>query len=153
MKLNLSCFKSTYYHHNINNQIVNFLTFWEGTENNLITFCIIYFIYFMGTFVSNFEFFLFLMLPKLLLCVVRQAIPMTITSIYQNMSWVTLVLVNIKRKYWREKWIFLIRLGKFLTKSILCLVAQLCLTFCDPMDCSPPGSSVPGGGVLQARIL
>ena len=24
-------------------------------------------------------------------------------------------------------------------------VAQLCLTLCDPMDCSPPGSSVHGG--------
>ena len=31
------------------------------------------------------------------------------------------------------------------------LVAQLCLTFCDPMDCSPPGSSV--RGILQARVL
>ena len=28
---------------------------------------------------------------------------------------------------------------------------QLCLTHCDPMDCSPPGSSV--RGILQARIL
>ena len=28
---------------------------------------------------------------------------------------------------------------------------QLCLTLCDPMDCSPPGSSVPG--ILQAGIL
>ena len=27
---------------------------------------------------------------------------------------------------------------------ILCLVAQLCLTLCDPMDRSPPGSSVRG---------
>ena len=27
---------------------------------------------------------------------------------------------------------------------------QLCLTFCNPMDCSPPGSSVLG--ILQARI-
>ena len=26
----------------------------------------------------------------------------------------------------------------------LCLVAQLCLTLCDPSDCSPPGSSVHG---------
>ena len=26
-----------------------------------------------------------------------------------------------------------------------------CLTLCDPMDCSPPGFSVPG--ILQARIL
>ena len=30
-------------------------------------------------------------------------------------------------------------------------VAQLCLTLCDPMDWSPPGSSV--HGILQARIL
>ena len=28
---------------------------------------------------------------------------------------------------------------------------QLCLTLCDLMDCSPPGSSV--HGILQARIL
>ena len=31
------------------------------------------------------------------------------------------------------------------------LVAQSCLTLCDPMDCSLPGSSV--HGILQARIL
>ena len=31
------------------------------------------------------------------------------------------------------------------------LVAQLCLILCNPMDCSPPGSSV--YGILQARIL
>ena len=31
------------------------------------------------------------------------------------------------------------------------LVAQSCPTLCDPMDCSPPGSTV--HGVLQARIL
>ena len=31
------------------------------------------------------------------------------------------------------------------------LAAQLCPTLCDPMDCSPPGSSV--HGILQARIL
>ena len=30
-------------------------------------------------------------------------------------------------------------------------VAQSCLTLCDPMDCSLPGSSV--HGILQARIL
>ena len=28
--------------------------------------------------------------------------------------------------------------------AVLCLVAQSCLTLCDPMDCSPPGSSVHG---------
>ena len=31
------------------------------------------------------------------------------------------------------------------------LAVQLCPTLCDPMDCSPPGSSV--HGILQARIL
>ena len=31
------------------------------------------------------------------------------------------------------------------------LVAQLCLTLCDPMDCIPPDSSV--HGILQGRIL
>ena len=31
------------------------------------------------------------------------------------------------------------------------LVTKSCLTLCNPMDCSPPGSSV--HGFLQARIL
>ena len=35
--------------------------------------------------------------------------------------------------------------------AVLCLVIQSCLTLCDPMDCSLPGSSV--HGILQARIL
>ena len=30
-------------------------------------------------------------------------------------------------------------------------VAQSCPTLCDPVDCSPPRSSVPG--ILQAEIL
>ena len=36
-------------------------------------------------------------------------------------------------------------------KKVKVLVAQSCLTLCDPIDCSPPGSSV--RGILQARIL
>ena len=34
---------------------------------------------------------------------------------------------------------------------LACLVAQLCLTLYNPMDYSPPGSSV--HGIFQARIL
>ena len=34
---------------------------------------------------------------------------------------------------------------------ILCSGAQSCLTLCDPVDLSSPGSSV--HGILQARIL
>ena len=36
-------------------------------------------------------------------------------------------------------------------KKVKVLVSQLCLTLCDPMDCSLPGSSV--HEILQARIL
>ena len=31
------------------------------------------------------------------------------------------------------------------------LIAHSCLTLCNPMDCSPPGSPI--YGILQARIL
>ena len=33
----------------------------------------------------------------------------------------------------------------------VCSVAQSCLTLCDPLDCSPPGSTV--HGISQVRIL
>ena len=33
----------------------------------------------------------------------------------------------------------------------MCVHAQLCLILYDPMDCSPPGSSV--HGIFQVRIL
>ena len=35
--------------------------------------------------------------------------------------------------------------------TALCSITRSCPTLCNPMDCSPPGSSV--YGVLQARIL
>ena len=38
-----------------------------------------------------------------------------------------------------------------LESDVKVLVIQSCLTLCDPMDCSLPGSSV--HGILQARIL
>ena len=39
----------------------------------------------------------------------------------------------------------------YMKKKKSVLVAQLCLTLSDLMDCSPPGSST--HGILQARIL
>ena len=36
-------------------------------------------------------------------------------------------------------------------RVVVVLVAQSCLTLCNPMDSSPPGSSV--NGILQARML
>ena len=41
--------------------------------------------------------------------------------------------------------------GQSYMKIMCVLVAQLCPKLCDPMDCSPPGSSV--HGILQAGIL
>ena len=41
------------------------------------------------------------------------------------------------------------RVGTF--GNVLCLVTQSCATFCNPMDCTLPGSCV--HGILQARIL
>ena len=35
--------------------------------------------------------------------------------------------------------------------AVLCLVAQSCLTLCNPTDCNPPGSSVHGGS--PGRLL
>ena len=39
----------------------------------------------------------------------------------------------------------------FIKLSVLYVDAQLCPTLCDPVNCSPPGSSVHGS--FQARIL
>ena len=43
------------------------------------------------------------------------------------------------------------KFGNRMQWSAKLLVAQLCPTLCDPMDCSLPGSSV--HGILQAKIL
>ena len=39
----------------------------------------------------------------------------------------------------------------FLPPCCCCDKSHSCLTLCDPMDCSPPGSSV--HGIFQARVL
>ena len=51
-----------------------------------------------------------------------------------------------------KNWTITLGLGSWITAG--CLPAKLlqsCPTLCNPMDCSPPGSSVQG--ILQARIL
>ena len=61
-------------------------------------------------------------------------------------------LITVEKKFWDTEW-WKMSLGEvprpFLEALIhypvlLCLVAQLCLTFWDPMDCRQPGSSVHG---------
>ena len=64
-------------------------------------------------------------------------------SVNHYCKWETLPLkdIGISIKWWGVE-------GKkkesAVTKRKMCLVARLCLTLCDPMDCNPPGSSVPG---------
>ena len=36
-------------------------------------------------------------------------------------------------------------------RLVMCSAAKLCLTFCDPMHCNPPSSSL--YGIFQTRIL
>ena len=47
---------------------------------------------------------------------------------------------------WLDYWAFICSASSYCAKSL-----QSCLTLCDPMNGSPPGSSV--HGILQARIL
>ena len=60
---------------------------------------------------------------------------------------------NIGSKCWHgcKNMMTLIHIHILKEKKVKLLVAQSCLTLCDPMDCSPPGFSV--CGILQARIL
>ena len=54
--------------------------------------------------------------------------------------------------YWGMTWSRSLHLSRPVSPCVhVCLVAQSCSTLCDPMDCSPPGSSI--HGILQARIL
>ena len=46
---------------------------------------------------------------------------------------------------------FTYKLENIRKKICVCLFSQSCLTLCNPMDCSLPGSST--HGILQARIL
>ena len=55
---------------------------------------------------------------------------------------------NFFRKWWN-----VLELSGYSCITLCCCAKSLqsCSTLCDPMDCSPPGSSV--HGILQARIL
>ena len=52
---------------------------------------------------------------------------------------------------WRREWRFLKKLGINLLCMCACSATQLWSTLCNPVDCSPPGSSV--HGTFQAWIL
>ena len=57
----------------------------------------------------------------------------------------------LKKKQLLSYGSYLCNTGQCLEYSECVLLTQFCPTLCDPMDCSPPGSSV--HGILQATIL
>ena len=57
--------------------------------------------------------------------------------------------IFLKRE--RESWHVQMLIVSHSTSIVVVLVAQPCPALCNPMDCSPSGSSV--HGILQARIL
>ena len=71
--------------------------------------------------------------------------------------------VDVQAQRWRLRKISLIlekfrkqtyppdEITRFFSHSLKVLLTQLCPILCDPVDCSPPGSSV--HGILHARIL
>ena len=62
----------------------------------------------------------------------------------QDMARVNINILGISKLKWTGT-------GEFNSSESESEVAQLCLTLCDPMDCSLPGSSV--HGIFQATVL
>ena len=73
----------------------------------------------------------------------------------EKLSWVSGKLNNVSKvtQWWEPEAIpgLIPKPVEFHIYISMCLVTQSCLTLCDPMDCSLPGSSV--CGISQARIL
>ena len=64
-------------------------------------------------------------------------------------TWQVIVHGIAKSRTWPNDWTNIFLGSQYLYLRVK--VSQSCLTLCDPMDCSLPGSSV--CGILQARIL
>ena len=76
-------------------------------------------------------------------------------SIYNSSSWRFRLAHLPRRQKKLINYIICVCVCTFPSPSplvvLICLCAQSCPTLCDPMDCSPPGSSL--HGISQARIL
>ena len=72
-------------------------------------------------------------------------------TLRERLSHETVIAPEAKTQRSQEKDTRLLVMTPIDQVEVKVLVTQSCLTLCDPMDCSPPGSSV--YGILQARIL
>ena len=74
--------------------------------------------------------------------------PFKSLSFYIFPPWILTKLLSLNK----SKFVWTTHVFSILyTCAGLCLIAQSCPTLCNPIDCSPPGSSV--YGIFQARIL
>ena len=55
-----------------------------------------------------------------------------------------LSLPRVLIAFYNESLVLILTWASGTTRAVLCLVAQSCLTLCEPMSCNPPGSSVQG---------
>ena len=90
--------------------------------------------------------------------VIFSKLPMDIFNFLFSITKVTTIIIhlNTKKSYYTDTNFNKIVMANiyntlYSTFEFIVLVTQLCLTLCDPMDHSLPGSSV--HGILQARIL
>ena len=60
-------------------------------------------------------------------------------------------MVGTHKSVWQDCRISIQKAIVLLKNKVKVLVAQLCLTLCNPMDYSPPGSPI--HGMFQARVL
>ena len=91
-------------------------------------------------------------------CILLPAKMLTQTTKPQEISGLCVFLIGTHARYnilsYGEMWKNILKKEKkswFGNRKVKSEVAQLCPTLCDPVDCSPPGSSI--HGILQARIL
>ena len=72
-------------------------------------------------------------------------------SFYLILSFLSWKVSEVATKNLNQILWFPITMSNNMTCVCVCAVARSCPTLCDPMDCSPPGSSV--HGIFQAGML
>ena len=70
------------------------------------------------------------------------SLPVFSLSIFCNSSWFSLRKLHLSKNLFISTRLSILLAYPYC--AMLCLVAQSCLTLCDPWDCNPPGSHVHG---------
>ena len=82
---------------------------------------------------------------------IHTVVQISLSSVSQIFHFLNYILFSQLLPLWTIHLQYIQVVSLCLGLSIGTVHAQSCLTLCDPMDCSPPGSSV--HGIIPARIL